>query len=51
MLPMPFLQLTGKLAAWHYCPIGVDWLNQMTILDQFTYSQLTVAGQNYNDFW
>ena len=34
MLSMPFLQLTGKLAAWHYCSIGVGWRYQMTILDQ-----------------
>ena len=34
MLSMPFLQLTGKLAAWHYRSIGVGWRYQMTILDQ-----------------
>ena len=50
MLSMPFLQLTGKLAAWHYCSIGVDWRPD----DYFrpvTDFQLTVADQNCNDFW
>ena len=51
MLSMPFLQLTGKLAAWHYCSIGVDWRYQMTIFRPVTDFQLTVADQNCNDFW